>query len=1312
MDELIKMFREQEYQRILEEARRKAQSVDRPTFPSAVLHGASLGYLGTPGEGISGTVGELLGSTLPYGLASMATGGAVLPLAARLGLAAKNAAGVMSIPNPVYQALLHGGMTGALAGGARRADDLTDRLQNVAVEGTLGALVPAGLAKIFKPKASLNYEANVKPEAVPDDWLHAKGRVEPIPGTSEKFIEPDRFYAPGSYSKLLGHGTQLEIPGIASYTPKDMRAEAEMLKRLSVGNIQADLPFDVMGQVKATAQGKGAKGQFLKKKVYEIDETKTPFVSAKPTGQITNLIDSTVQPELSGVALRQGMFKEASTMPEQLRKLVPKGPGQVELPFPKKFETDFPSLATQKGFDIHSADGRLRLVGLGGKTEVFDSIDDAVGFLRLQPPAKQLPVELYGTMDKMINKPPGGRWTDGTYKWTKLDDAALRMQKMQNQWVDTPIGNDISEGIKPLNERMRINVLTGIQSAEGAQAAAAAAKAKGYDAYPLVFGDSIEVAYMNPKDKFAMDVFNQYNILRNQGPRGLGSRSGDALRHIGAAFGKTPEEVERYGWQLLLKEAPSAQKTFLLGMFETPQFHRDPLFQQVAWKVTKAETAMEVQASWARNNFFKKYINKLSKEDHKKFINVAQGELDIADAPAAVQDAAKAWFAIRADLAERLDISPIKNYFTHKTDYDALWATTKKSLLDPAQTEMWQKKLGTDGVNALKQLRMQAVEFNDSPWTSIPSSIRNSILQQTMKWDVGSWDKLPPYLRNSLPEEIFNPYVIPRVKDSKVPYLTDVKDVLESYIDKALRDIHYTPILKEVKPVIDKLPGAGVPGSQRTLIEEYISKVATRSPNAYQQMLNNVFNETGRNLGLPFADENTLSKIITFYRGREYGGLIGIDTAFRHMNKVINVMAENGMFVANALKKLPYEIYARASDYVRPGSIRHSSMPKLPGVMGQVLPLEEQMISQKGKAFMDRAINVSNMINTTMFTPMMMVENGLRSLSALSALDEGLARGLDYKKVMRLAMGRASSIMPEVGLTEAQMHAMRNVLRTDFGYTSSAMPTLWSNPLARVSSLFLSYPSKEIEFLAKGIGSGINGYLSVGQTAGTAAGMQAFEGSQLFRYLIATGMLFGLPAVTAKYMGIDSTRFFGSHMFEFSMPFYQRIMNAYNALAGDDPITRDQARTALIDSVNSLVVPQYRMGKKFLDTYESLDRGYKVDQAGHKIATATPIGELYTYMGLRPVEYTNPKIIANEWREIAHDYNRERTYATSEFIRTGRMDEIQKWEKKWARTIEPKDLAHAIEIANMPPEKRAQIGLAYDTIKQQLQQKPWLIGGM
>jgi hypothetical protein len=1319
-DKLAKLYREIEYQRILDEARRKAQDQNRPTFAGNVLHGATLGYMGDAPEGWGGHLGSMLGSLVPYAAIGAATGGLVNPITARLGLQTANAAGVMAA-SPVAQALIHGGLTGGIAGAARQADTFGERLQNTALEGTLAAVIPAGISKLWGKKGNVDYNVNPKPEAPPEDWMKLKGRTEPIPGTTDVFSEADRFYPRGSYTPLTGRGVQNELPGMASYSPRDMRSEADMLSQLSKGdpiatsgNVEVTkFPIRKMTDVvKSQEPLLDAKGNPLRKVNMRIDPAGTEYVTAKATGEITDAFNSEVEKKLSGDLLRKGMFKKASEIPENLAALKPTKPGQADLPFPGEPLADFGTLATRKGYDIHTGeDGVLTLIGKGGKVERFTSLDDATGYLMLQKPSPQLPSELYGTMDKMINGPTSGKWGTGVdgrpkYTWTKMDDNALRLQKMMNQWVDTPIGNDIAKGLRPLTERMRINTLTGIKSADEAQATAKLLEAKGYQAQPLVFGDSIEVAYFKPGDPGALEAFKWYNVLRGEGIKGLGSNSGETLRIIGGQFGKTPAETEAYAWQLISQSDLSTRNTFLAGLFETPQRARSPLLQEVSWKAMKAAQGKEVQSLWAHDNFFEKLLKPLNKSELKTFVEVAEGRVAPEDVSLKIRDAFNSWVAIRDDIATRLDISPIKNYFTHKTDFDALWAVTKKSLLDPTQTEMWQKQLGEDGVNALKKLRMQAVEFNNTNWTKIPMEARKAILDQTQRgWNVTKWDQLPPHLRNNLPEEIFNQHLIPRVKDSKIPWSQDVRGVLESYVDTALRDIHFSPLLKEIAPVINKMPGAGAPGTERTVIEEFVSRLVSGTPNAYTTMLNNVTSETARSLGLPFMDPGALSKMITLYRGREYGGLITISTAMKHLNKVINVMAENGKYTASAMQKLPHEILNQARGI-------EGAMPNIPGVMGKVLPIEEAVMRTRGTGILDRAIRISNTINAYMFTPMQMVESGLRHLSANAAFDEGLKKGLDFKSALRLSMGRASAVMPELSITEAQMSAMRNVLKTDFGYDVAHMPALWSNPLARISTIFMSYPTKELEFLSKGISNSLNGYFSVGQTAGTAMAMESFEGAKLFRYAMASGLLFSLPSLFAKYLGIDASRFFGEHMFQFALPFYQRIGNMYNSIAGDDPITREHAKSAFVESVNSLVVPQYRQGKMFNDAVRSYQRGYTTDQAGHRIADSSFMGELGRVLGLPPQSYNEPKYVAAEWKKIAHEYNRERTYATSEFIRTGQMDEVQRWESKWGKKIESKDLAHAVEISNMPPEKRAQVGMAFDTIKQQLEQKPWLVGGM
>jgi hypothetical protein len=177
-------------------------------------------------------------------------------------------------------------------------------------------------------------------------------------------------------------------------------------------------------------------------------------------------------------------------------------------------------------------------------------------------------------------------------------------------------------------------------------------------------------------------------------------------------------------------------------------------------------------------------------------------------------------------------------------------------------------------------------------------------------------------------------------------------------------------------------------------------------------------------------------------------------------------------------------------------------------------------------------------------------------------------------------------------------------------------------------------------------------------------------------------------------LGVDLRNAFGPKAMLplISLPFFRAIINAYNAVVGDDPITVEQAKRELRDFFGTMTIPAYRWGKKFKDVTENIARGYAVDRRGRFLYETTTWGEIARLFGVAPEQAYDTRQLARTLHNEAIQYRLDKQNAVDALL-DGDPSGVALFMQKWGRPITPQDLQRAIQERMMRPERRAVRGL-------------------
>ena len=1283
-----------------------------PSFPGSVLHGATLGWAGTAPETIPQYVGSFIGGALPAIGVGMLTEGlgapAAIARALSLGKAGHSAA--------------RGALTGALLGGAFGKDSTPqERGINALIGGATGGVLDYGIAryklgKLPKTPVKENLpdlpKGFVDPAYKPVQELIAQTGTKMQPGAGASFT-----YGPGTGTLLPEGMQQLGLP-LPISTPAELSAQGVK------GNVEAVIHDPTKAKrtlswLQDEARSKGLYFDYAKKpdakgnRIYMYDMLK-PGPSnlgfktvddafehiVKTRGKLTEgPVPFEVKNLITG---RSSSFKDLKSAESHLRNelfgnVMGGESGQYRL-FGSPVDEALTKTANTKGFTLYEQPDGITAIGMGGKVEKFSNPRDLEVFLKLQKELPLPPTVSLGTFDKIANRIPLDR----------ADYQAIAATKSMFNKPPVTMGHTVTEPIRALGGRERVNVVKGVTNEDDFTRVVADLQKKGLQYKVLDMGDGTrDVLYYNKWTRVERDATRLWAQYRVNGP---GKMSLDDMRFLGFAFGKTPEELKQWAMNnAALMAIEGKTRTMLLDQVAFPQFHRSPLVAQVSRSVHGAymnvtndlhQIGEEVTPIFA----------KLSQAERVQAFHAVEGKVPFQDLSVNAQEAVGVYRKWMKNIAESMGLKTYKEYATHITNMDAMWGAFHKDIAlnnYKSAPVALQKKLTENEFNRLREIALKP-QYVPKPgqeiWRTIPAEDRGFITSKLFNWeDVAShMDQLPEYVRKLVPTEMFNPYLIPRVKGVEIPYEQDISKVFNKYMQRMVHDIHFRPLLEKpmftvngellsIPQVINKLPGSGASGSERNYLERYIARVITGRPDSFATMLRNITDGVNETLGTAVVDANFLNDAITMYRSGMYRGSLSIDSAVQNLTQTLNNLALNGKYVGPAFKSYVF---------------KRQRAPLLKGVVDDFINFTEE-IPSGNSTMMKKALQVSDTVNKAVLYPMYITENINRGIAWFAGMEEAAALGMNVKDAMRLSMGRVVGVKTPLALTEQQQSALLTVMKTQFGYDVAQQPPFANNPLYRLSTLFVSYPMRQAEFITREIGNAVNGYFAAMKTMGPQAAFDVVDKGKLMRFLALTGFMFSAPAAIGS-MGADVSNIWGKGVMPFSLPFYKSLVDGYNAVVGDRPETRDSARRKVLDSFMTITIPQFRYMKKASGVAENIQRGFVTDSHGRYQYDTSPIGEIFKLAGVGPEEYKKKREVAEAWHEVGSEYAFEKKQALEDLVLRKDINGVQGFMKKWGRPITPEDVQRFSQNLQKTPAERAVQGLPLDVIMNQVAQRPYL----
>ncbi len=295
----------------------------------------------------------------------------------------------------------------------------------------------------------------------------------------------------------------------------------------------------------------------------------------------------------------------------------------------------------------------------------------------------------------------------------------------------------------------------------------------------------------------------------------------------------------------------------------------------------------------------------------------------------------------------------------------------------------------------------------------------------------------------------------------------------------------------------------------------------------------------------------------------------------------------------------------------------------------------------------------------------------------LAALETAGKRGADFQGALRMGLKSISTMVPDMEVPTAMWDAYWQVMKTQYGYSKWHKNPLERSPLAKLSTVFWSYPEKTFQMVSNGLR---DSYLT-----GDAA--------KFTRYLLYMGFQLSIAEAMLK-LGLDVGSIFGVGILPVKMtiggPIWDLLKNSYTATFGEKPEDREKGFKDFGNAIGNLIVPQFRYGKKVLDSMTSIQDGFRTrGNRNEKVMETNLITEVLSLAGAPPAE---PIELWDALHELQSETD-EREFKKRRFIDDG-VVALQKG--KWDKVREVIDKAKKSGVVI----KIGDINSAYKAVKE------------
>jgi hypothetical protein len=776
---------------------------------------------------------------------------------------------------------------------------------------------------------------------------------------------------------------------------------------------------------------------------------------------------------------------------------------------------------------------------------------------------------------------------------------------------------------------------------------------------------------------------------------------GDYLSMVAAQRGMTPKTAEKFmrtmaGLFLEFPDLEPAYKaamagTWLKAAFKNPwdyfamgQYSQNPLVRIVTQDGVRNHALPKYFEMKRQVDFYNEWFADLTPEQDRRVWQILQKKVprNLKTEHTRVAHAVVAAEKWALDMAKRLEAPEWWSYLKGLVDKQALYEDWRSMILSYTNFYELPAELRVRfGDYKSKFDMVRRVFEKQDKYENLPKEVKRTLNNDLIQWYTeAEYDALPEFMKRMIPQEMWQTFSFtggfPLVESWKSTF-TKIMPVLQ---DK----IHTEPFAERWKPLIHSLPGNISGYGVKAYLWKWMQQVRGSAERGgvsriVDEMIESVENRVGRQL----ADPEFLNRLASRTGLAIYQSTLGfaLDTAVINMTQHINTFAETGRVTSGLYR------YLLSSD----GKAALAALPKDVGIMEEMS--YHLLRGERVKGIGPEALRAWDEFATRYsMSTMRFSENVLRGTAFLAGLEEAAAMGLDAQTAVRLGLGRASQIVPKLELTKAQLHALDKVARTQFAYEAEFQSPYVQGPLLKLSTIFWSFPTKQVQFMANGIARSWHSYLTSRDIESRA---------RMMRYTALLGAMITLP-IAGKYAGINLEYVFGSGLFPrlATLPI-QTAMGVYNLTLGRRPLTPEEWDRLWKNVMYMMGAPGSRYGEKLYESAENAARGYGLDVEGKRTFDTTPLGEAVRLLGFEVGEAYNQRQMYRTMIEQEGIRNSERDYAMLQARNSGYTDlsRVEKYNAKWGAIdtsymITGADLARdARESAKPLVERRTSKGI-------------------
>jgi hypothetical protein len=577
-------------------------------------------------------------------------------------------------------------------------------------------------------------------------------------------------------------------------------------------------------------------------------------------------------------------------------------------------------------------------------------------------------------------------------------------------------------------------------------------------------------------------------------------------------------------------------------------------------------------------------------------------------------------------------------YGTVEYDMNKLYNWYKKPIMAADSyeklPEVYQAYVDPTRFDLIKSIIMKHEAAGHTVWDDLPELDKGILQQNLFNWSnaFSAYEFLPLEVQMKLPKEKWNAYFqkrthfvapgLTREQTLELFMKSDPFEIIDNYINATTNAIAGDWFLKRARPIINTLPGPSYPVTKRGYLDRYTKMLVFGKKASDVDML---WNTVAREINSNLFGENVLPLYLptrvanAFIRGM-YRGTLGPDTALRNLTQSLNTIVESGKFpVFSALK-------ARIE-----GSKEWEDFSKLYSIVGEFDPQYKRRLAVKGEKF-ETIKNADKTITDLALRPMGITEKINKFMQYMAGLEEAKKLGLDFDNAHLVGLERAFTTIENPALTEAQWYAWRKVWATQFGYTPAhSSPFLGTNPLARMSTVFWSYPIKTLQLWRTGI----------------MESALAGDNARLARYMALVGFSLTAPFWFGAVTGLNVEAMYGKGLlpYQITPTWLNLVKDAYAAVGGDvSAYEEDRATENFKHTIAMITIPWYRFGRKVVNSYENAQRGYvEYGQTGHPLVETNDFKEICNLFGFPPESTASAR---KAYREIRDEEIRHRLQKT------------------------------------------------------------------